>query len=42
MRELMTLTGAAESIPITWNRGVLIIDPRYDDLPLGPGWEPRF
>lgn len=29
----------AESVPITWNRGILVIDPRYDTLPLGPGWE---
>lgn len=42
MRELVNLTGSYESVPISWNRGVLIIDPRYDNLPLGPGWEWRF
>lgn len=41
MRELMTTSGRAESVPITWNRGILVIDPRYDTLPLGPGWEWR-
>jgi hypothetical protein len=41
MRELMTLSGRASSVPISWNRGILVIDPRYDTLPLGPGWEWR-
>lgn len=42
LRELVTLTGGYESLPISWNRGVLIVDPRYDTLPLGPGWEWRY
>ena len=41
MRELVNLSGRAGSVPISWNRGVLVIDPRYDNLPLGPGWEWR-
>lgn len=40
-RDLVTLTGSYESIPIDPNRGLLLIDPRYDTLPLGPGWEWR-
>jgi hypothetical protein len=41
MRELMTTSGRADSVPISWDRGMLVIDPRYDNLPLGPGWEWR-
>lgn len=41
LRHLVTLTGGYQSVPISWNRGLLIIDPRYDTLPLGPGWEWR-
>lgn len=41
MRELVNLSGRAGSVPISWDRGMLIIDPRYDNLPLGPGWEWR-
>jgi hypothetical protein len=41
LRYLVTLAGRSESFPISWNRGVLVIDPRYDTLPLGPGWEWR-
>jgi hypothetical protein len=41
MRELVTLSGRAGSASISWDRGMLVIDPRYDDLPLGPGWEWR-
>lgn len=40
-RVLQTLTGRYEQIPVPWNRGLVVIDPRYDDLPLGPGWEHR-
>lgn len=40
-RDLVTLTGPYESIPISWNRGLLVVDPRYDTLPIGRGWEPR-
>ncbi len=40
-RELQTLTGRYESWPIDPNRGLLVIDPHYDHLPLGPGWESR-
>lgn len=40
-RELVTLTGPYESWPISPDRGLLVIDPRYDNLPLGPGWEWR-
>lgn len=35
-RELVTLTGGYERIRVPWNRGLLVIDPRYDTLPLGP------
>lgn len=41
MRELVNLSGRAGSVPISWDRGMLVIDPRYDNLPLGPGWEWR-
>lgn len=40
-RVLQTLTGGYQQIPIPWNRGLLVIDPRYDNLPIGPGWEHR-
>lgn len=31
-----------ESIPFTYNRGLLVIDPRYDTLPVvAPGWEDK-
>lgn len=41
-RELVTQGGPYESFPIDWERGLLVIDPRYDDLPIGgPGWEPK-
>lgn len=39
LRELVTTSGPYESTPIPWSRGLLIIDPRYDRLPLGPGFE---
>ena len=41
LRELVTLTGPYESFPISWDRGLLIVDPRYDNLPIGRGWEYR-
>lgn len=41
LRELVTLTGPAQTFPISPDRGLLVIDPRYDNLPLGPGWEWR-
>jgi hypothetical protein len=41
IRSLMTLTGEFDEVPISPNRGLLIVDPRYDTLPLGPGWEWR-
>lgn len=41
IRSLMTLTGGFSEMPISPNRGLLIVDPRYDNLPLGPGWEWR-
>lgn len=34
MRELMTTSGRAESVPVPWSRGMLVIDPRYDNLPI--------
>ena len=40
-RELVTLTGPYETFPISPARGLLVVDPRYDNLPLGPGWEYR-
>jgi len=41
IRSLMTLTGGFQETEIDPNRGLLIVDPRYDNLPLGPGWEWR-
>jgi len=40
-RELVTQTGPYETYPISWDRGLLVIDPRYDNLPIGRGWEPK-
>lgn len=40
-RELVTLTGPYETFPISHERGLLVVDPRYDDLPIGRGWESR-
>lgn len=40
-RELVTLTGPYQSFPISPARGLLVVDPAYDRLPLGPGWEHR-
>lgn len=39
-RSLTTMSGRYESIPYSYDRGLLIIDPRYDTLPtVVPGWE---
>lgn len=40
-RELVTTSGSYETWPIDPNRGLLLVDPRYDTLTLGPGWEWR-
>ena len=41
-RELVTTAGPYESIPFNYDRGLLIIDPRFDSLPMiGPGWESK-
>ncbi len=41
-RELVTMTGPYEQIPFSFNRGLLVIDPRYDTLPVvAPGWESK-
>lgn len=40
LRELETLVGSYERIVIPPDRGILVINPRYDTLPLGPV-EPR-
>jgi len=40
-QELETLVGPYERFPIDPYRGLLVIDPRYDNLPIGRGWEPR-
>ncbi len=40
-RELVTLTGRYSARLIPLDRGLLVVDPRYDNLPLGPGWEWR-
>lgn len=41
LRELVTTSGPYETFPISWERGILAIDPRYDTLPIGPGWASR-
>lgn len=41
-RELIPATGPYVSAPITYDRGLLVIDPRFDTLPVvGPGWESK-
>lgn len=41
-RELVTMTGPYDVMPYSFNRGLLVIDPRYDTLPVvGPGWESK-
>jgi len=41
-RELVSVTGPYVSIPFTYDRGLLVVDPRYDTLPIvGPGWESK-
>jgi hypothetical protein len=42
MRTLITTSGPAHEVPVPLDRGLLVIDPRFDRLPVGPGWEPRF
>lgn len=40
LKSLVTTSGPYRSIPFTYDRGLLVIDPRYDRLPMvGPGWE---
>lgn len=42
IKDLVTVTGPYESTPFTFDRGLLVIDPRYDTLPvLAPGWESK-
>lgn len=42
IKDLVTVAGPYESIPFTFGRGLLVIDPRYDTLPvIGPGWESK-
>lgn len=41
VRELVTLSGRTQTWPISPARGLLVVDPRFDRLPLGPGWENR-
>jgi hypothetical protein len=41
-RSLETMSGPYRSIPYSYNRGLLIIDPRYDVLPvIASGWESK-
>lgn len=41
-RSLVTAAGPYEEIPYSYERGLLVVDPRYDVLPvIGPGWEPK-
>lgn len=40
-RDIVTLTGPYQSVRIPMDRGLLLIDPRYDTLPVGPGYEWR-
>jgi hypothetical protein len=36
------MTGPYSEIPYSYDRGLLVIDPRYDTLPVvGPGWESK-
>ena len=42
IKELITTSGPYQSIPYSYNRGLLVIDPRFDRLPVvGPGWESK-
>lgn len=42
IRSLIPATGPYFEIPYTFDRGLLVIDPRYDTLPVvGPGWESK-
>lgn len=42
LKDLVTVSGSYESIPFSFERGLLVIDPRYDNLPArGPGWESK-
>lgn len=42
IRELVSVTGPYVSLPFTFDRGLLVIDPRYDTLPvITEGWESK-
>lgn len=42
MKELVFTSGPYEPIPFTYDRGLLVIDPRYDTLPVvDEGWESK-
>lgn len=42
IKSLQTMSGPYMSIPYSYDRGLLVIDPRYDTLPVvGPGWESK-
>jgi hypothetical protein len=44
IRSLITMSPHEpyREIPYTFDRGLLVIDPRYDTLPvIGPGWESK-
>lgn len=44
IKSLVTMSPSEgyQSIPYSYNRGLLVIDPRYDNLPVvGPGWESK-
>lgn len=42
IKDLVTVSGNYERIPFGYNRGLLVIDPRFDNLPIvGPGWESK-
>jgi hypothetical protein len=42
IRDLVTVSGPYQSVPFSFNKGLLVIDPRYDTLPVrGPGWESK-
>lgn len=38
-RYLIATTGRAQASQIPINRGLLVVDPRFDTLPVGKGWE---
>lgn len=42
LKSLVPMTGPYFEIPYSYNRGLLVIDPRYDNLPvIAPGWESK-